>query len=125
PCDALEALDALDQKLCSLLTLASLAVRILSGSGDPAAGESQLKPTVRRFMATVAEVQADLRVRHRELAVRRIPVSVAAGLHCDVAGGEQDLALWSSAARLLADAVETGLSISRGGTKNDLETQLQ
>ncbi|KAJ1725325.1 hypothetical protein LPJ53_000457 [Coemansia erecta] len=123
--DSLAALDALETQLCSLLHTASSAIRIMSGPRDSSAGadeekeareeelgESQLKPTIRMFMRTVAEVQAALAVQHRELAARRIPVHAAAGLHSDVAGGERDLALWSDAARLLADAIDTGLKIS-------------
>ncbi|KAJ2780411.1 hypothetical protein GGI15_003548 [Coemansia interrupta] len=118
PSDAgtLAALDTLEQQLCSLLETASIAIRIMSGpqgeDAGEALGESQLKPTIRTFMQTVAEIQAAMRLQHRELAARRIPVRAAAGLHSDVAGAERDLALWSDAARLLADAIDTGLKIS-------------
>ncbi|KAJ1880382.1 hypothetical protein H4R99_000234 [Coemansia sp. RSA 1722] len=117
--DSLKELEDIEMKLCSLLTTASHAIRMMSGPQDPSQGseapemsESKLKPTIREFMHTAAEVQAGMKHQHRLLATQRIPIHASAGLHSDVAGFERDLVLWSDAAGLLADAIDTGLELS-------------
>ncbi|KAJ1880724.1 hypothetical protein LPJ66_011444 [Kickxella alabastrina] len=117
--DPLTELDAIEEKLCSLLSTASAAIRIMgggvngseesSGSGDDVVA---LKPTVKEFMVGVAEVQAGLRWQHAQLVRSRIPVRAQAAFQSDVAGVERDLVLWEDVARLLADAVDEGLAIS-------------
>ncbi|KAJ1880395.1 hypothetical protein LPJ57_002280 [Coemansia sp. RSA 486] len=116
---SLKELEEIEMKLCSLLTTASHAIRMMSGPQDPSQGseapemsESKLKPTIREFMHTAAEVQAGMKHQHRLLATQRIPIHASAGLHSDVAGFERDLVLWSDAASLLADAIDTGLELS-------------
>ncbi|KAJ2708237.1 hypothetical protein FB645_000083 [Coemansia sp. IMI 203386] len=116
---SLKELEEIEMKLCSLLTTASHAIRMMSGPQDPSQGseapemsESKLKPTIREFMHTAAEVQAGMKHQHRLLATQRIPIHASAGLHSDVAGFERDLVLWSDAAGLLADAIDTGLELS-------------
>ncbi|KAJ1936519.1 hypothetical protein GGF37_005576 [Kickxella alabastrina] len=116
-------LDAIEEKLCSLLSTASAAIRIMgggvngseesSGSGDDVIA---LKPTVKEFMVGVAEVQAGLRWQHAQLVRSRIPVRAQAAFQSDVAGVERDLVLWEDVARLLADAVDEGLAISAAAT---------
>ncbi|KAJ1804150.1 hypothetical protein LPJ56_005678, partial [Coemansia sp. RSA 2599] len=111
---SLEELEEIEIKLCSLLTTASHAIRMMSGPRDPGQdlealdlSESKLKPTIKEFMLSVAEVQAGMKHQHRMLATQRIPIHASAGLHSDVAGFERDLVLWSDAAALLADAIDT------------------
>ncbi|KAJ2193341.1 hypothetical protein IW145_006479, partial [Coemansia sp. RSA 521] len=64
------------------------------------------------FMHTVAQVQADLRYQHKKLVARGIPVEIVAGYQSDVAGIERDLVLWSDAAHVLAEGLDTGLKVS-------------
>ncbi|KAJ1643494.1 hypothetical protein LPJ64_004743 [Coemansia asiatica] len=118
---SLEELEQIEVKLCSLLTTASHATRMMSGPRDLEGqkesealdlSESKLKPTIREFMLAVAEIQAGMRQQHRLLAMQRIPIHTSAGLHSDVAGFERDLVLWSDAASLLAEAIDTGLDLA-------------
>ncbi|KAJ2725976.1 hypothetical protein GGI07_000904 [Coemansia sp. Benny D115] len=91
------------------------AIRILSGGENEGIQEAAgLKPTVREFMHTVAEVQAGLHVQHRKLVAERIPMKSAAAFHSDVAGFERDLVIWSDVAGLLARAIDSGLKLSSG-----------
>ncbi|KAJ1738867.1 hypothetical protein LPJ79_004097 [Coemansia sp. RSA 1821] len=112
----LEELEQIESRLCLLLSIASRAIRMLSGaSAGEQVGEQrneQLEATVREFMEMVARVHADLRLQHKKLVARGIPIQIAAGYQNDTAGFERDLISWSDAADLLATALHSGLKLS-------------
>ncbi|KAJ2852464.1 hypothetical protein IWW36_000351 [Coemansia brasiliensis] len=112
----LDELEQIESQLCLLLSIASRAIRMISGSAASAQagdqGNAQLESTVREFMEMVAKVHADLRFQHKKLVARGIPIQVVAGYRSDTAGFERDLISWSDAADLLATALHSGLKLS-------------
>ncbi|KAJ2253135.1 hypothetical protein GGH98_002761 [Coemansia sp. RSA 454] len=104
----LDELEQIEDQLCSLLSIASRAIRMMTGTEST----TKLESTVSEFMHTVAQVQADLRYQHKKLVARGIPVEIVAGYQSDVAGIERDLVLWSDAAHVLAEGLDTGLKVS-------------
>ncbi|KAJ2815593.1 hypothetical protein IWW50_006777, partial [Coemansia erecta] len=55
---------------------------------------------------------AELRLQHKRLVERGVPVQMVAAYQSDVAGVERDLVAWTDAADLLAKALDSGLRIS-------------
>ncbi|KAJ2351439.1 GCD complex subunit gcd7, partial [Coemansia sp. RSA 2618] len=108
----LDELERIEDQLCALLGAASRAIRMLAGAD---AGTAGLEATVGEFMRTVATVQAELRLQHKRLVERGVPVQMVAGYQSDVAGVERDLVVWTDAADLLAKALDSGLRISSPG----------
>ncbi|KAJ2493342.1 hypothetical protein IWW37_000626 [Coemansia sp. RSA 2050] len=113
----LDELEKIEEQLCTLLGTASKAIRMMAGptrEGDDGMelGAAKIKPTIREFMHLVAEVQAAMKYQHRRLTEQGISTRTVAGFQSDVAGFERDLVSWSDAARLLANALNTGLQLS-------------
>ncbi|KAI8325088.1 hypothetical protein GQ54DRAFT_308680 [Martensiomyces pterosporus] len=120
----LEVLEEIEAKLCSLLSIASKAIKMLaepkevSDFGEDSLGTiSNIEPIVADFMRAVAEVQAGLKYQHRMLVAQGISIQTNAAFQSDTAGPERDLATWSDAARLLAHALESSLALSSSSTK--------
>ncbi|KAJ2699572.1 hypothetical protein H4218_002570 [Coemansia sp. IMI 209128] len=113
----LDELEKIEEQLCTLLGTASKAIRMMAGPSregddDMELGTAKIKPTVREFMHLVAEVQAAMKYQHRRLTEQGISTRAVAGFQSDVAGFERDLVAWSDAARLLSNAISSGLKLS-------------
>ncbi|KAJ2809950.1 hypothetical protein H4S07_002962, partial [Coemansia furcata] len=120
--ELLGELEAIEDRLCALLATASNAIRMITGprreAGDDGLelGAAKIKPTIKEFMHLAAEVQAAMKYQHGRLAAQGISTQAVAGFMSDVAGFERDLVCWSDAARLLASALNTALSLSSSPT---------
>ncbi|KAJ2828130.1 hypothetical protein FBU31_002990 [Coemansia sp. 'formosensis'] len=116
--ELLDELETIEDRLCALLATASNAIRMITGprreAGDDGLelGAAKIKPTIKEFMHLAAEVQAAMKYQHGRLAAQGISTQAVAGFMSDVAGFERDLVCWSDAARLLASALNTALSLS-------------
>ncbi|KAJ2712624.1 hypothetical protein H4R19_002659 [Coemansia spiralis] len=108
----LAELERIEGQLCALLSMASRTIRMLTGARGTAGADAGIGATVEGFMRTVAAVQADMIRQHRLLAERGIPIQIPARFRSSTAGAERDLANWSDAAALLADALESGLALA-------------
>ncbi|KAJ2768249.1 hypothetical protein IWQ56_003015, partial [Coemansia nantahalensis] len=108
----LAELERIEAQLCALLDMAARTIRMLTGARGAAGADAGIAATVDAFMRSVAAIHADLIRQHRRLAARGIPTHIPARFRSAAAAPERDLAVWSDAAALLADALESSLRLA-------------